>query len=76
MGNLSVYLGRVIMANEKIGEMKIIMKGNRVITRSDLFKKKQTFHKEQSKLPFEEKIKILVRLQKIANSISHCKEAK
>ncbi len=32
----------------------------------DLFKVKELFHKEQAKLPFEEKIKILVRLQKIA----------
>lgn len=45
------------------------MKSNRIITRSDLFKKKEEFHKEQAKLPFEEKIKILVNLQKIANTI-------
>jgi len=35
----------------------------------DLFKAKESFHKELAKIPFEEKIKILVRLQKIANSI-------
>ncbi len=34
-----------------------------------LFKAKELFHKELAKLPFEEKIKILVQLQKIANGI-------
>lgn len=57
------------MANKKVGDIKIIMKGNRIITRRDLFEKKEEFHREQAKLPFEEKIKILVQLQKIANSI-------
>jgi len=50
-------------------EIRIIMKGNRIITRRDLFEKKELFHKELAKIPFEEKIKILVQLQKIANSI-------
>jgi len=35
----------------------------------DLFKAKELFHKELARLPFEEKIKILVHLQKIANGI-------
>ena len=35
----------------------------------DLFKAKELFHKELAKLPFEEKIKILIHLQKIANGI-------
>ena len=34
-----------------------------------LFKVKEKFHKKLAKLPFEEKIKILVKLQKIANDI-------
>ena len=59
------------MANKKVGDIKIIMKGNRTITRRDLFEKKEKFHKEQAKLPFEEKIKILVQLQKIANSVQN-----
>lgn len=49
--------------------MKIITKGNRIITRKDLFKKKKEFHRGQARLPFEEKIKLLMRLQKIANEI-------
>jgi len=48
--------------------MKIIV-GNKVITRKELFKKKERFHQKQARLPIGEKIKILVRLQKIANSI-------
>lgn len=35
----------------------------------NLFKEKKLFHKELAKLSFEEKIKILVRLQKIAQAI-------
>ncbi len=34
-----------------------------------LFKEKELFHKEQAKLSFEEKIEILIRLQKIAQTI-------
>jgi hypothetical protein len=48
--------------------MKIIVK-NKKITRDEIFAKKAEFHKEQAKLPFEEKIKILVKLQRIAYSI-------
>jgi len=64
----------MIMPNKKDEDIKIIMKNGKVVTRSDLFKKKEDFHKEQAKLPFEEKIKILVNLQKIANSIKRSKE--
>ncbi|MBA7651973.1 hypothetical protein ES703_59802 [subsurface metagenome] len=35
----------------------------------NLFKEKELFHKELAILSFEEKIKILVRLQKIAQAI-------
>lgn len=41
------------MADKKTEEIKIIMNGNRVIARRDLFKKKEEFHREQAKLPFE-----------------------
>ncbi len=34
-----------------------------------LYEDKAKFHKEQARLPFEEKIKILVRLQQIASRI-------
>jgi len=34
-----------------------------------LFSAKEEFHKNQAKMPFEEKIAILVELQKISSSI-------
>lgn len=57
------------MASNKATEVKIIMSGSRIITRRELFKQKERFHRKQARLPFEEKIKIVVNLQKIANSI-------
>ena len=57
------------MENEKINEIKIAIKKDRIITRKKLFESKEKFHKEQAKLPFEEKIKILVKLQEIASYI-------
>lgn len=50
-------------------EVKIVIDENRTIRRKELFENKAKFHKEQANLPFEEKIKILVKLQKIANQI-------
>jgi hypothetical protein len=54
---------------KKNEETKIIMKGNKKITRKELFKKKELFHKRLAKIPFEQKIRMLVRLQEIADSI-------
>ena len=34
-----------------------------------LFRAKELYHRECAKIPFEEKIKILVELQKMANEI-------
>ncbi len=50
-------------------EMKISTGKNKIITRRKLFESKADFHKEQARLPFGEKIKILVRLQKMASAI-------
>ena len=47
--------------------MKIVLSPDKIITRDELFRRKEKFHKEQALLPFEEKIKILVQLQKLAN---------
>lgn len=41
-----------------------------------LFEAKKRFHKEMAKLPFEEKIEILVRLQEIAYEIIPIKAKK
>lgn len=57
------------MENRKIDEKKIAIKNNNAITRQELFESKEKFHKEQAKLPFEEKIKILIRLQEMTRCI-------
>ncbi|HEX9912857.1 MAG TPA: hypothetical protein VGB01_06395 [candidate division Zixibacteria bacterium] len=57
------------MPGKKASKMKIVTKGNGIITRKELFERKERFHKKQAKLPFEEKIRILIRLQGIAQSI-------
>ena len=42
----------------------------------DIFREKRLFHKERARLPFEEKIKILVQLQKLANDIPRNSKSK
>ncbi len=46
-------------------EMKIVI-GERVFTREDLFREDEEARKRRAQLPFEEKIRILVELQKLA----------
>ncbi len=55
MGN-SINLKGFIMENSNFSNKKI----------EDIFKAKEEYHQHLAKLPFEEKIKILVRLQEIA----------
>ncbi|MEW5947558.1 MAG: hypothetical protein AB1742_15320 [bacterium] len=55
------------MKNTK--KRKIALKKDNMITREELFKRKEIFHAEQAKLPFEEKIHALVRLQEIASRV-------
>lgn len=57
------------MLNEKTSQKKIIINKNEIITREELFERKQQFHNEQAKLPFEDKIKILVKMQEITKNI-------
>jgi hypothetical protein len=45
------------------------MKNKHKFTIENIFRGKELFHKEQAKIPFEDKIKILARLQKLANEI-------
>ena len=42
----------------------------------DIFREKRLFHKERARLPFEEKIKILVQLQQPANDIPRNSKSK
>ena len=44
-----------------------ILIGDKIITRKELFKEKQKFRKVKAQMPFEEKIKALIGLQKIAS---------
>ena len=60
MRNLEI-LRRKVME----GEQKIVI-GDRVLRRQDLFQGEEAARRERAKLPFEEKIKILVHLQKLA----------
>ncbi|MEW6041278.1 MAG: hypothetical protein AB1633_07125 [Elusimicrobiota bacterium] len=57
----------------KNSEIKIFIRGNKVITRQSLLLKKDNFHKQQACLPFNEKIKIVYNLQKIAAAIKTTK---
>ena len=53
----------------KSKEMKILINGNKTITRRELFESKEKFHRQQARLPFEEKIRMVYNLQKIAGAI-------
>lgn len=44
---------------------KIELRSGKVITVDKLFKAKEQFHRELSRLPFEEKIKILMSMRRI-----------
>jgi len=48
------------MENKKIG-----LRNNRILTMDELFKAKEQFHRELARLPFEEKIKILMNMRRI-----------
>ncbi|GFP23501.1 hypothetical protein HKBW3S09_00968 [Candidatus Hakubella thermalkaliphila] len=45
------------MGEKDIAETKIVIGENKIITRKKLFEDKANFHKEQARLPFEEKNK-------------------
>jgi len=55
-------------------EVKIKREDGKVVTLEELFDGKKKARKELAKLPFEEKIKILVELQKIAYSWGNKKD--
>lgn len=44
---------------------KLELGNGRVITMDELFRAKEQFHRELSMLPFEEKIKILMKMRRI-----------
>lgn len=54
--------------------MKVITKDGRIVTLDELFKGKEETRKEIAKLPFEEKIKHLIELQKLAKTWGNIKD--
>jgi len=58
----------------KDDEIKILIKGNKVITLRELFEGKKETRKEMAKLPFTEKIGQLIELQKVASSWGNRKD--
>jgi hypothetical protein len=48
-------------------ERKIEIKKGKIITMNELFRRKERFHNGLSRISFEDKIKILMQLWKIAN---------
>jgi len=46
--------------------MKIVTRDNKVITLREFFEGERETRREQARLPFEEKIRILITLQKLA----------
>jgi len=52
----------------KMSDKERILIYDKVLTRKEMFERQEDFRKEIAKLPFEEKIRILVNLQKLAQS--------
>jgi len=52
-----------------------ILIGDKVVSRRDLFQEEERARKERGKLSFEEKIRILVRLQELAHNWGRRKDA-
>jgi len=46
-------------------DTKIRLRKGKIVTMCELFKAKEQFHSELSRLPFEEKINILMKMRKI-----------
>ena len=55
-------------------EIKILIKDNKIITLKELFLNEQKTRKEMAKFSFEEKIRILIDLQKLAYSWGNRKD--
>jgi hypothetical protein len=60
--------------DERKKEVKIKREDGKVVTLEELFEDKKKARMELAKLPFEEKVKILVELQKIAYSWGNKKD--
>jgi hypothetical protein len=56
------------ISGAKLRDKEKILIYDKVLTRKEMFERQEDFRKEIAKLPFEEKIRILVNLQKLAQS--------
>lgn len=50
-------------------KIKIGLQNGKIITREKLYQNISRFHKEQARLPFEEKIAMMIKLQVLAKGI-------
>ena len=57
------------MKNLRSGRKAIETRRGHRVTIDELYEAKERFHKEAAKLPFEEKIKILMKMREIASSV-------
>lgn len=51
-----------------VSDLKVMIRGGRVLTLKELYEEHERTHVEQAGLPFEEKIRVLVDLQRLASS--------
>lgn len=49
-------------------KIRIVTKGNEIISLKELYERKKIARQEMAKLPFEEKIRMLIDLQRLAYS--------
>ncbi len=57
------------MKDKNSKETRIVIGRNKTITRDELFRKKEEFHRNQAKLSFDKKVKMVTQLQKIARNL-------
>lgn len=49
-------------------DLKVMTRDGRILTLQEMYEEHEKTHAEQAELPFEEKIKVLVDLQRLASS--------
>ncbi len=62
------FMKNLRISGGKMSDKERILIYDKVLTRKEMFERQEDFRKEIAKLPFEEKIRILVNLQKLAQS--------
>ncbi len=57
-----------------MADEKYILIGDKILTKKELFEQQEKLQKERAKLSYEEKIKILIDLQKLAKTWGNRKD--